>query len=75
MQSSVNPVIKTRLSHLAMTATSCPTHTLLERLWRGIIPRNTVTSLSKIGRLGMAWLDYGVVITGSRGLPIEVRSR
>jgi hypothetical protein len=30
-----------------------------------IIARNTATSASRIGRLGIAWFDYGVAITGS----------
>jgi hypothetical protein len=30
-----------------------------------VILRNTVTSASRIGRLRMAWFDYGVATTGS----------
>jgi hypothetical protein len=30
-----------------------------------IIPRNTVTSASRISKLGMAWFDYGIAITSS----------
>jgi hypothetical protein len=32
---------------MAITMTGCPTHTL-KRLWMWIIPRNTVTSASRI---------------------------
>ena len=31
------------------------------------MPRNTVTSASRTGRLGSTWFDYGVAITASPG--------
>ena len=44
----------------------CPPYTLLERLWMWILQRNTVPSASSTGRLGTAWFDCGVAITGSK---------
>jgi hypothetical protein len=44
-------------SYIVITTTGYSTHTLLERLWIGIILRNVVT-----GRLGTAWFNCGVAI-------------
>jgi len=63
--SRTSPPIKICQTRRVVLPAGCPTRTLLERLRMRVILRNTVTSASRIGRLGMAWFDYGVAITGS----------